>query len=114
MTTAATRSVPVLQGADEEVLETLAHFGGTEGEVQVFAAMLAWHGFTLEELQLAWCDYAAAVIRRDQLGTGERAWFDFWDEMPGRPGESATDAAIQRSCEERDVARHYLLTGARL
>lgn len=96
---------------EEETLDTLAQWTPPADGIPFIAAALACPAFTLRERDEAWGAFQEAVLIREGLGTGERAWFERWDESALPPGPSLQEAAIQLACAVADEARAHLVIG---
>ena len=108
MTAPALRAVP----ADDEALDAMALGCDAADAIPFGAAVLSWPGFSAEEMEQAWQQFAEALRKVHALDSREVPWHEHYAEADLPPGMDLQDAAVQKACEEADDARRYLVAGA--
>lgn len=111
MTTETVTRARPLTDEDIEALDTMAMWEKPGSDVPFLAGVLAYRGFTPQQMQEAWGAFQDAVIWRQLLSTDQRPWFEFRGESALAPAGSLQEAAVQLACAEVDEARQHFVFG---
>jgi hypothetical protein len=96
---------------DEVTLDALALRQDAPEGIPFMAAVLSWPGYSAQEMESRWEEFAGALRKLHALATLTAPWHEYYNEEDLPHGLSHQEAAIQLAATEADDARQALRFG---